>query len=228
MQNNKKDYLIAAVAALITVAFLTPMIKNVKIGGGMIVYALFAVVPVCWVFGIWLGRFLARWLKFMKQFARFVVVGFLNTAIDFGILNILSIVTGVVAGIKLGSINIVGFAIAALNSYFWNKHWVFQKEVQEAGPIASPQAKPGESESGREKPAGADVLPFIAVAVTGALINSGIVALLTCPCFTSFLSGVPVLGGMDAQRWLNVAKACATAFVLVWNFIGMKIFVFKR
>jgi len=199
---NKKDYITGVVAALVTVVFLWPTLKNINVGGGRVVYLLFAVVPLCWIFGLWFGRFMSRFLGFMYQFAKFVVVGFLNTAIDFGVLNLLSITTGLTSGILLGGVNVPGFTLAAINSYFWNKYWVFKKK-----------------EPGEQKNIYKEILSFAIVIIIGAVLNGGVVVLLT--------TYVSPLGGMTAERWLNIAKVGATVISLVWNFVGFKLIVFR-
>jgi putative flippase GtrA len=59
------------------------------------------------------------------QLLRFVAIGFLNTAIDFIILNFISKSLGISSGLQLGTINILGFAAAVTQSYFWNRYWAF-------------------------------------------------------------------------------------------------------
>ena len=134
----------------------------------------------------------------MAQFGKFAAVGFLNTAIDFGVLNLLSLTTGITSGYIIGGVNIPGFLAAATNSYFWNKFWVFKKS--------------GEGGVWHDFPR------FLAVTVTGVLINGGAVVLLTTFVSPPF--------GMDGVRWLNISKVFATVITLVWNFFGYKFFVF--
>ena len=123
--SNKKDYKVAIIAGFITGVFLLPSLKNMSIEDGIVVYGLPFVIPVLWVFGLWLGKVLSKWLPVIYQFAKFVVVGFLNTSIDFGVLNLLSMFSGLTTGVLVGGVNIPGFTLAATNSYFWNKFWVF-------------------------------------------------------------------------------------------------------
>ena len=56
------------------------------------------------------------------QFIRFIVVGLLNTAVDFGLLNLLIYL------FRWPSVwaNTVSFSVAVLNSFFWNKYWTFK------------------------------------------------------------------------------------------------------
>jgi hypothetical protein len=60
------------------------------------------------------------------QFGKFLTVGTLNTAIDFGTLNLLSWLTDIYGGLRLAPINVPGMLLALANSYLLKKHWTFQ------------------------------------------------------------------------------------------------------
>ncbi|MBL7053566.1 MAG: GtrA family protein [Candidatus Portnoybacteria bacterium] len=135
----------------------------------------------------------------VKQFSRFLVIGFLNTAIDFTILNILMWWTGIYSGLSIILLNAISFSIAVFNSYFWNKYWTFKD---------------------KEKVEAKEFSQFILVTLIGLAINSGIifgVTTLVSPMF-----------GISPELWANLAKAAATGFSLIWNFAGYKMFVFKK
>lgn len=75
--------------------------------------------------------------QLIDQFSKFLVVGFMNTAIDFGILNLLMWLTGVYKGQWIILLNATAFAVAVINSYLWNKYWTFRaKEAKEKGELA--------------------------------------------------------------------------------------------
>ncbi len=200
---KKKDFLMAAIAGFFTALFLLPVLKNIKIlPVGYAVAALIVGLPILWAFVLVIGRILARWLGWIYQFAKFGILGFLNTAIDFGVLNLLSLYTGLTSGFIIGGVNVPGFVIAATNSYFWNKFWVFAKERKEG-----------------EKVNYSDFLTFVIVVVSGAVINGGAVVLVS--------TYVSPLFNFSPGQWLNAAKISATVISLVWNFLGFKFFVFK-
>ncbi len=201
--SNKKDYKVAIIAGFITGVFLLPSLKNMSIEDGIVVYGLPFVIPVLWVFGLWLGKVLSKWLPVIYQFAKFVVVGFLNTSIDFGVLNLLSMFSGLTTGVLVGGVNIPGFTLAATNSYFWNKFWVFAHKRE-----------PG------QKVDYSDFFTFVVVVIIGIFINSGIVIFLT--------TCVDPLFNLSPERWLNIAKVCATAISLIFNFLGFKFLVFRK
>jgi len=59
------------------------------------------------------------------QLLRFIAIGAINTAIDFIIFNTLSKFLGIESGVPLGLVNIAGFIVAMVQSYFWNRYWAF-------------------------------------------------------------------------------------------------------
>ena len=199
---KRKDFLMVAIAGFFTSLFLLPTLKNVKLlGVSNLFYLLILGLPILWMLALVVGRFLSRWFSWIYQFVKFCVIGFLNAAIDFGVLNLLSLYTGITSGFIIGGVNVPGFIIAATNSYFWNKFWVFSHKRQEG-----------------EKISYGDLPTFIAVIVSGALVNSGLVILVSTYFHPVF--------GMSAERWLNISKVVASAIALLWNFIGFRLFVF--
>ncbi len=140
-------------------------------------------------------------MKLVRQFSKFIIVGGVNTGIDFLVLNILIYITGITAGIELFVLNSISFSVAVVNSYFMNKRWTFQDKTRAAqDPIKFSQ--------------------FFAVSVVGIIIN-GLV-------LTGITTGITPLFGLSAVLWANIAKLMATGISLIWNFVGYKFFVFKR
>jgi len=135
----------------------------------------------------------------IKQFSRFVVIGFVNTAIDFAILNLLMWWMGIYSGPWIILLNGISFSVAVTNSYFWNKYWTFKD---------------------KNKIEAKEFSQFILVTLIGMAINSGVIYGIT-----TLIS--PVFG-INPELWANLAKAAATGFSLIWNFIGYKMFVFKK
>lgn len=60
-------------------------------------------------------------MKILKQVVKFGSVGVLNTLIDLGVLNLL-----VYLGMGAVAANSISFALAASNSFVWNKLWTFR------------------------------------------------------------------------------------------------------
>lgn len=197
---TKNDLAIAALVGFLVGVFAIPTVVNLRIITSRIVFLILPlIIPPLWVLGVWLGGFLSRWLPFMAQLAKFAAVGFLNTAIDFGTLNLLSVVTGIAKGFVLGGVNVPGFSIAVFNSYFFNKYWVF-KDRGGQGVFS-------------------DFSTFLAVTLAGLVLNSGAVILGT--------TYVDPLFGAGESTWLNLVKVAATVISFGWNFLGYKFIVFR-
>jgi putative flippase GtrA len=91
------------------------------------------------------------------QFSKFLTVGTLNTAIDFGTLNLLSSLTGIYSGVRLAPLNVLSVLLALTNSYLLNKYWTFKVPVQ----------------------AGRRVGRFVLVSLIGVGLNTAFVVALT-------------------------------------------------
>lgn len=194
----------AGIAGFLTGLFVLPILKNIKIlQAGYVVAGLVVGVPILWLLALAVARFLSRWFGWVYQFAKFCIIGFLNASIDFGILNLLSLYTGLTSGFIIGGVNVPGVVVAVTNSYFWNKFWVFSHKRKEGEPISY-----------------SDFFTFIVVSAIGVAINSGAVIAVS--------TYIHPLFGFSAERWLNIAKVVASAIALLWNFLGYKFFVFKK
>jgi putative flippase GtrA len=133
------------------------------------------------------------------QFIKFAIVGVLNTAIDFGILNLLMWAFGIYKGSWILLFNTISFSCAVTNSYFLNKYWTF-------GELSRIRA--------------GQFVKFFIISVGGALINSGIVFGIT--------TFIPPAFGLGKELWANLAKVVATACSWIWNFTMYKFVVFKK
>lgn len=138
----------------------------------------------------------------IRQISRFVVVGFINTGIDFGVLNLLMFLTSIYSGRWIILLNSVSFTVAVINSYLWNKYWTFKKEGSETKQVAK------------------EFSQFLIISIIGISLNSGIVYGITTLIKPVF--------GFSSVIWANLAKAFATGVAMTWNFIGYKFIVFKK
>lgn len=129
----------------------------------LLIFSLPLALPVAAIGGMFAAYLVGRKLAIFWQFSKFALVGLLNTAIDFGVLNLLVATTGITGGPSIIPLNALAFSAAVANSYFWNRRWVFV-----------------------DKKHGNFVI-FFAVTVVGVGINSGVVFLITT--FVSPLAG---------------------------------------
>jgi putative flippase GtrA len=63
----------------------------------------------------------------MKMFLKFGTVGFFNTLITLG-----SYTLFIYIGINYLAANVLGYFLGVINSYYWNKKWVFQDRTEKA------------------------------------------------------------------------------------------------
>jgi putative flippase GtrA len=59
----------------------------------------------------------------LRQFLKFAVVGFFSTAIDYGIYGLL-----IHRGFPWLGANAIGFSLAVVNGFVWNRLWTFKGE----------------------------------------------------------------------------------------------------
>jgi len=137
--------------------------------------------------------------KLMTQFIKFGIIGGVNTAIDFSILNLLMWWTGIYDGKQIILLNVIAFSVAVINSYFWNKYWTFKD---------------------RDSVDAKEFSQFIVVTLIGLAINSSIVYGVT--------TFIDPMFGLDKKLWANLAKLMATGLSMIWNFTGYKFVVFKK
>ncbi len=139
--------------------------------------------------------------KLFAQIYKFVIIGALNTAIDFGVLNLLMWWTGIYSGNWIILLNMISFSVAVTNSYFWNKYWTFKAKEEGENRIK-------------------EFSQYVAVTLVGLVLNTAAVYLIT--------TFIPPMFGTSKELWANLAKVVATGISLIWNFLGYKFIVFRK
>ena len=138
-------------------------------------------------------------LNEVKQFARFVVTGFLNTGIDFVALYLLIQLSGYSTGVHYSIFKGISFTLATVNSYLLNKFWTF----------GAGRSGGGVNELGR----------FVAVALVALAVN------ITA---ASLVVGIGPLAGLSSNLWALVGAAAGSAAALIFSFLGFRLFVFGK
>lgn len=154
---TKRDLALSLAAALITSLYLIPTLLNTNLLLKILFWPiiLFVIYPIVVLGGMSIAWYLARRLSVLWQLFKFALVGVLNTAIDFGILNFFIAITGAVSGVGIILINATSFSTTLVNSFFWNREWVF---------------------GGGKK---SNFLTFALITLVGLSLNTGTVYLLT-------------------------------------------------
>ena len=195
----KKDLTYAFIAGLITGVFLIPTLKNNNIIIPYQNFILLLALPLAALVGIAIAKIIGRYVKVIFQLAKFTLTGVFNASIDFGILNILMVFSGITAGVGYVIFKSVSFIIANLNSYFWNRMWTFEEK--------------GGGESG-------EYLKFLIVSIIGLLINVGAASFIVNFTNPSF--------NFNDNQWANIGAVVGSFAGLLWNFLGYKLIVFKK
>jgi len=134
------------------------------------------------------------------KFIKFFMVGLLNTFVDLGILNILIFTTGL--GHKGGAVyslfKAISFSAAVINSYYFNKLWVFKGQGQ--------------------KKEVAQFSTFLIISIIGGFINVS--------SATTVVTSVPVIL-VAPHLWPTVGALCGSLTAFTWNFLGYNYFVFR-
>ena len=154
---QRRDLLLSLAAAFLIALYLLPTLINTnlifKIPQPLLL--LFVALQILTPIAIFIAWYIAKKNKLLWQLAKFALVGVLNTAIDFGILNFFIGMTGVASGAGIILINTTSFSTALVNSYFWNRDWVFGQTKK------------------------SNFLTFMLVTLIGLSINTGVVYILT-------------------------------------------------
>jgi len=196
----KKDFIFSLIIGEITAWFAVIVLKNLGFSYSYLILVPI-ILPILWLIGIIIGNYLGKFYIIFYQAVKFVEIGFLNTGVDFGILNGLIYLSGISRGIFYSVFKGTSFIVAVFSSYFLNKYWTFQA---------------GESKGSKS----VEFLKFLIVSIIGFLINVGIASLV--------VNFVVPFGGLNAVIWANVGAVIATAISLIWNFFGYKLIVFKQ
>lgn len=198
---SKKDFFSSIVTGLITGMLVWRIFDFIPVSRyHNISYAwLVLLMPILWVFGVWLGYFLGRWFDFFNQFGKYVAIGFTNSAIDFGVFYFLVFLTDKALGIRFTIFKSISFIVGVTNSYFWNKYWAF-----EAG-----ESRGGKQEAGK----------FLLVNVVATIVNVGIGSFVA--------NGIGPLFNLTDRAWAGLAVVTGSAVALIFSFVGFRFIVFK-
>ena len=140
----------------------------------------------------------------LRQMAKFAVVGVLNTLVDFAVFQALNLTLGWVYAAQ-----VLGYTFGVINSYLWNSNWTFREQ---------------RTRSAKE------MILFLLVNVASLGVSLGMMWLLR-----------EVFGVTNewVAQWMptalagfikgdTIAKLIATVFAIAVNYLGNRLFVFKK
>ena len=133
------------------------------------------------------------------DFVRFGLVGVSNSAVDFGVTNLLVLTFNAKNSLSLMAISVVACALATLNSYLLNRSWTFR--------MSGPARRAGE------------VSQFFAVALMAMLVNTSIFLFVT-----KYAPDRLAVGHMAA---VNLGKLAGIVTAFGFSFLGYRFGVFQ-
>lgn len=204
---KKIDIISPIVLGLIIAALIISLLKvletQLQISGDkaiLIWVALIVLVPSSLVLWVYITFHLGKRRHIFFQFGKFLPIGVANTAIDFGSLNLLILISGVDKGLWFSVFKGISFVCAVANSYLWNRYWTF--------------------EGGGAEGLGRQFLKFLIVAGIGFIINVAAASFI--------VNYVEPFGGVSPILWANIGAFASIVLVIIWNFLGYKFLVFKK
>jgi putative flippase GtrA len=148
---------------------------------------------------LFIASFIGRRMAGIYQFAKFAAVGVLNSSIDLGIFNLLTLALGTplvetsTGRYTFFAYKTISFFAATTNSYFWNRTWTFKTDQSGAGTAAK----------------------FYALTALTWALNAGVA------------TTVATLGSGNTL-WTNLIGPVAGILSAMFaNFFGYKLLVFK-
>src|SRR3989344_2816310 len=128
----KKDFIIVSIVGVIFGLFATPVLENIKLPQWESSFTGVAILVLGFVifanFALWIASLVGRKIPAVWQFSKYAAIGAMNSALDLGIFNFLSLTFQVFSGPTLLVLNTISFMTAVTNSYFWNTFWSFKTE----------------------------------------------------------------------------------------------------
>lgn len=210
---NKKDLKLVAIIGGLVGLLAQPVLANVidKVQGplgeiGLSVpdialrIGLFLFFVILAPIALWVAYKVSKIVAVVYQFAKFGAVGSLNSFVDLGFFNLLTLIFTLPAQGSFGyaGFKALSFLAATTNSYFWNRKWTFESKTE---------ANAGEAAK------------FYTIAIMSGLLNVGVASLVN----------VAQPASMDAEVWGNiVAPICGILSSFIFNFLGYKFIVFKK
>jgi len=141
--------------------------------------------------------------KELARFIRFGIVGTIGSIVDFGFLNLLTLVFNVPFLVS----SVISFSLAVINNFILNRIWTF----------------PGS----RKEPIVNQLLQFGLVSVVGLLVRTPLLAWLEKVLIPMAEDNVPNLLTPTIVGH-NASLAIAIGVVLVWNYFANRFWTFKN
>ncbi len=202
---KKKDVIASLIIGFLTAIFSLIVLINISPEINLTwkkewILVVLAGFPILAFLGFLIILNIGKKFKIVYQIGKFIIVGVSNNAVDLGFLNLLMCISGIVTGLPYIAFRGISALMAIINSYFWNKHWTFQKKDN----FFSLN----------------EFSKFIIIVSIGFLIDILIASLIVVIVGPQF--------GLSEKIWANLGALASIFIVFIWNFTGYKLFVFKK
>ncbi len=138
------------------------------------------------------------------RMVKFSIVGVSGTLVDFGLMNLLSLVFG----LHLAWAQAISFACAVVNNFFWNRIWTYPES--------------------RSRGAPKQLMQFILINVIGIIIRTPIITLLDGWIFRTIVNSGLSLPVDNLVLSQNLALAISIGIVFIWNYFANRYWTFNN
>ena len=214
---TQRDYAFAIAAGLLIGLLLLPILQTNKPD----LFARFWIVIVPFFLfatplGLRIAFLIGKKFAIVYQIAKFGIIGVSNVLVDLGVLSLVALLFNTQFGIEastamIGAITFyslfksISFIVANISSFFWNKYWTFNQ--------------------GEKKQSKSEFVQFFAVSLVGFLINVIVASLV----FKLIVGSRTInLTTVQLAQFGTLGAAAGSIVGLAWNFIGYKLWVFKK
>ncbi|MFA6183469.1 MAG: GtrA family protein [Parcubacteria group bacterium] len=212
---SRKDLKFSFLAGLLIGLLAMPVIRAAK--PALYESVFYTIVPfflIATPLGAVIAFRISQKISIVWQIAKFGVIGILNTVVDIGFLSFLTfavknyfnisstdtLLAGGVITITFYSLyKGLSFVVANINSYYWNKYWTFEENIKKSS---------------------SEIIQFFTVSILGFIIN------ITTASYV--FGSIDPFGGLNPDQWGLIGAAVGSIAGLLWNFIGYKLWVFKK
>jgi putative flippase GtrA len=195
-----RDIVLALIVGFLSGALAIPVVINLEIELRIPLAFLPLIAAALSAIALLAAHHVASRVSSLFEFSKFALVGALNSFVDFGVLNSLILITGVVTGAGFVAFKSVSVTLGVINSYLWNKYWTFDS-----------------SESGAAR---RELVAFLAVTLMAVALNvAGADVIVN-------VVGAP--RGISTKLWANVGAMSGAGLTLFANFFGYKFLVFRK
>lgn len=130
------------------------------------------------------------------RFLKFSFVGVTGTVVDFGVMNLMSLVFNT----PFFWAQAISFTVAVINNFLWNRYWTYPDS--------------------RSKKAEKQLIQFILINVVGILVRTPLISWLNnrlLGTINNLTINLPVENAVVSQ---NLALAVSIVIILLWNFFA--------